>query len=110
MELPFASLRRLNGCGGRAMSENPGGSINTMTAPELHQENTLSPASAVTAPELSEENPCSSENGGAAPVLSAEVSSDLPIPVAVPEVQIELPNIDPEAAESVEVESMLADM
>jgi small subunit ribosomal protein S1 len=81
-----------------------------MTVPELHEENSGSPASAVTVPEVSEENPDSPENGGAAPELSAENPGHSPSAAAVPEVQIELPDIDPEAVESVEVESMLADM
>ncbi|HEV2233619.1 MAG TPA: S1 RNA-binding domain-containing protein [Terriglobia bacterium] len=93
-----------------SLEENPGGSLNTLTAPELHQENSLSPAPAVAAPVLSEENPSPPENGGVEPEPSTENSSHSPIPVPVPEVQIELPNIDPEAVESVEVESMLADM
>lgn len=93
-----------------SLEENPGGSLNTMTAPELHQEDPLSPASAVTTPEVSGENSSSPENGGTAPELSAENSGHSPGALAVPEVQIELPNIDPEAVESVEVDSMLADM
>ena len=93
-----------------SLEENPGGSLNTLTVPGLHEENSDSPASLVTAPEVRAENPDSPENDGAAPELRAENPGLSPIPVTVPEVQIELPNIDPEAAGSVEIDNMLADM
>ena len=112
--------------------ENPGFSQNTGTLSELTvtavQEESLGALHAAeNLSELREENPVASLSAGIASGLQ-EVPTN-PSPVArtaadpqeelsvssgngemVPELQIELPNLNPEAPESIEIDTMLADM
>src|SRR5690348_14699238 len=119
MELPFAGLRRLNGGGGQAMSsdDNSVSLHPTETLVEVREEvsiPSLAPGGAPESPVTDLDQP---QDVFVTPEAKEEAappeSSDEPASSneeAVPEMQIELPNITPEPSDSAEIDSMLADM
>lgn len=90
--------------------ENPGSLHNAETMVEVREEISGSPGDSGSAPETPVADPAPPQITEVTPELKEEAVPSSSNGEAVPEMQIELPNITPEASESAEIDSMLADM